>query len=132
MSTDSEVRILRQRAQDSLRAAEVLVDIDPNSSASRAFYAAFQAVSALFLLEGRHFRKHSETRAAVHRDLVHAGRFDVNLGKAYDLLNAQRDVGDYSSAWQVTRDEAEQCVEAARQIVDAVNQLLPEDSDPSD
>ncbi|MBI3923169.1 MAG: HEPN domain-containing protein [Armatimonadetes bacterium] len=62
---------LWQRAQNALKSAEVLVGVSGDDAASRAYYAAFHAVSALFATRGQVFSKHTAVRAAVHRDLVH-------------------------------------------------------------
>lgn len=126
MSSTDEAAALWRRASESLKAAEVLVDVDPNSAASRAYYAAFHAVSALFALEGSSFGKHKELRGAVHRDLVHAGRWSTERGKAFDYLSAQRDLGDYGTTRMVSKDEAAQCAAYARAILDAVEENCPE------
>lgn len=39
---------LWDRAEDALRAARVLLAVSPDSAASRAYYAAFYAVTAYF------------------------------------------------------------------------------------
>lgn len=52
---------------------------DPDTAASRAYYAAFYAVSAMFILEGKTFSRHSALEIAVHRDLVNAGRWPTEL-----------------------------------------------------
>ena len=89
--TDQEyVQALWERARESLKGAEVLVSVDPNAAASRAYYAAFHAVTALFGLEGRTFKKHTDVLVSVHRDLVHAGRWPIELGDAFSHLNSQR------------------------------------------
>jgi uncharacterized protein (UPF0332 family) len=63
------------RALEPLAAATLLLPHGGfDSAASRAYYAAFHAASALFALEGRTFTKHSALEAAVHRDLVKAER----------------------------------------------------------
>ena len=97
-----------------------MVDIDPNAAASRSYYAAFHAVSALFGVEGRTFKKHTDVLASVHRDLVRAGRWPMALGDAFSHLTSQRRVGDYGAIGRISRDEAKVCVERARQILDAV------------
>ena len=62
------------RAVDAIRDADLLLANGGfDGAASRAYYAAFHAVTALFSLEGRIFTKHSAVEAAVHRDLVKAG-----------------------------------------------------------
>lgn len=36
---------------------------DPDTAASRAYYAAFYAVSAMFILEGKNFSRHSPSKS---------------------------------------------------------------------
>ena len=108
-----------------LRAAELLVEPGPDSAASRAYYAAFHAVSALFAMTGQTFTKHSALEAAVHRDLVHAGRWSTALGRDYTFLAELRVTGDYGGAKRVGRDEARDAVLRARRILDAVRGGAP-------
>jgi uncharacterized protein (UPF0332 family) len=108
------------RAATTLQTARRLADDDPDSAASRAFYAAFYAVTALFSAEGRDFKKHSALRAAVHRDLVKAGRWPSELGVAYDFLMEMREIGDYGGVARVTVDDARKAVDLAKKILDAV------------
>ena len=102
-----------------------MVDIDPNAAASRSYFAAFHAVSALFGIEGRTFKKHTDVLASVHRDLVRAGRWSMELGGAFSHLNSQRRVGDYGAIGRISREEATVCVERAKQILVAVQRENP-------
>jgi hypothetical protein len=43
------------RALTAMKSAHMLLQSDPDGNASRAYYAAFNAVSALFALSGRTF-----------------------------------------------------------------------------
>lgn len=61
------------RATEALSAATLLAETHPNDAASRAYSAAFHAVSAVLALEAKSFRRHSAVRAAVHRDLIREG-----------------------------------------------------------
>jgi len=45
----------KQRASRALQTAAMLVTTDPESAVSRAYYAAFHAVTAVFALHGRSF-----------------------------------------------------------------------------
>jgi uncharacterized protein (UPF0332 family) len=58
------------RAVRSYKTASKLAEEDPNAAASRAYYAAFYAASALFALQGKTFTKHRALETAIHRDLV--------------------------------------------------------------
>ncbi len=111
---------LWDRARDALLAARQLLGTSPDSAASRAYYAAFFAVSAHFALGGRTFRKHSAVEAAVHRDLVKHGLWPKELGAKYSALVETRSVGDYGTTERVSADEASDAVRDAADILQAV------------
>jgi uncharacterized protein (UPF0332 family) len=99
--------------------------MDSDAAASRAYYAAFYAVSALFALEGKTFSKHAAVEAAVHRDLVKGGRWPADLGEDYGSLWDLRITGDYGGAAHVTSSEAMKAVSAAERILRAVQRTCP-------
>jgi uncharacterized protein (UPF0332 family) len=99
---------------------------DPDARASRAYYAAFYAVSALFALQNKKFRKHSAIEAAVHRDLVHTGLWPKERGSDFSFLRGTRNRGDYDALDHVSRANADEDVAAARRILQAVHQAHPE------
>jgi len=115
-----------KRARDALLSANALMEVSLDGVASRAYYAVFHAVSALFALEGCEFAKHTAIRAAVHRELVKSGRWPAALGEAYSYLLRLREAGDYGGVQHVTREEAQEATDAARQILQAVSQAHPE------
>lgn len=122
-----EARELWNRARESLRAAEALLPVSTDAAASRAYYAAFYAVSALFAWEERAFRRHSAVEAAVHRELVRSGRWPAARGANYARLLKLRQTGDYGVAEHVTPEDARRALEAAREILSAVAQERPDD-----
>ena len=97
---------LWSRAGRSLASAAKLTGDDPDSAASRAYYAAFYAVSALFALQGRTFTKHRAVETAVHRDLVNQKLWSTDLGEAFSELVRLRRTGDYGGRIHVPSDEA--------------------------
>ncbi len=64
-----------QRAQRTIKTAAALVKSDPESAVSRAYYAAFHALTALFALRGEGFNKHAVLRSALHKDLIKSGEW---------------------------------------------------------
>ena len=120
-----------KRAEGALASAEILVDVDPNSAASRAYYAAFHAVTALFALRGQFFRRHSAVRAAVHRDLVQAEGWSPEFGQDYDFLLDLRSAGDYGGTKNVLPADAHAAVDTARRFLSAVAKACPEIADAS-
>jgi uncharacterized protein (UPF0332 family) len=115
------------RALRALRTALLTLPPDPDATSSRAYYAAFYAVSALFALEGKTFTKHAAVESAVHRDLVKTGRWPVERGKEYSFLFELRSTGDYGGAEHVSDEEAREALEAARRILQAVHDASPQD-----
>ena len=115
-----------ERANRALASSRKLMDADPDSAASRAYYAAFHAVTALFALRGQTFSKHAALRAALHRDLVRAGHWQAELGRAYDFLMDMRETGDYGGLVQVSRDDARMTLEKASCILEAVRTTCPD------
>lgn len=86
---------------------------DPDSAASRAYYAAYHAVAALFALDAIVFRKHEAIEAAVHRDLVKSGRLPVSVGKDYTDLRQLRLRGDYGAGLPVDETSAHDAIARA-------------------
>ena len=121
-----QVKDFWRRANRSLATARAIAGMDPDAVASRAYYAAFYAVSALFALESRAFTKHSAIEAAVHRDLVKPGRWSIELGHDYHDLRELRGMGDYGCLEHVTIEAAYGAMEKAQSILDAVQRACPE------
>lgn len=120
----AEAKDFWSRAVRTIETARRLVESDPDACASRAYYAAFYAASALFSLEGRTFTRHSAIETAVHRDLVRTGRWPADLGVDYTFLRQLRESGDYGAALHVSVDDAGKAIEAASRVMDAVAPLF--------
>ena len=103
------------RAQVTLRTAESLIESDPDSAASRAYYVALNAVSALFALEGKTFSSHGGVEGAVHRDLVRTKRYP-DIGTRYSSLSDLRSTADYGAHMHVDEADAKSAVDDARAI----------------
>ncbi len=114
-----------ERAVASLEAAKSLVTVDSDSAASRAYYAAFHATTALFACRGVSFTKHAALRAAVHRDLVKTREWPEAMGRRYDFLLALRELGDYGGASHVSEEEARDAVHKATDILAQVRSSDP-------
>jgi uncharacterized protein (UPF0332 family) len=121
-----EVADLWQRALRALRTAEILVDEDPDAAASRAYYAAFYAVSALFAFDQRSFSKHSGLESAVHRDLVKSGTWPAEAGAAFSWLATLRHTGDYGGDKHVQPTDAQTAVDKARLVLRTVRATAPQ------
>ena len=114
------------KAMRSLAAAEATLDTDPDSAASRAYYAAFHGVTATLAGRGMEFAKHTAVRAALHRDLIQSGALSVDLGRDYDFLLDLRETADYGGVAEASLASATKAIEKARTILASLQPLLPD------
>ena len=113
-----------QMADEALASARADFDAQRYRSAiNRAYYAAFYAVSAVLLSQGRHFVKHAGVQTALHRDLVHTGLLAPEHGNAYDDLFKLRLVADYT-ATGIDADQATRLLRQAEALVAEMRRLL--------
>lgn len=120
------------RARDAIRDAQLLLANNGfDSAASRAYYAVFHALTALFALEGRTFAKHSALEAAVHRDLVKTGTWPTELGRDFTFCLDLRSVSDYGTEVRVDANQAADAIAAAHRILLAVQDALPVNFPPA-
>ncbi len=112
------------RAEEALASGRAELDAGRYSFAiNRAYYAAFYAVSAVLLSQGRHFVKHAGVRTALHRDLVHTGLLAPEHGKAYDKLFELRLIADYTVTG-IDADQATRSLHQAEALVAEMRRLL--------
>ena len=114
------------RATKALLVARRVLSVDPDAAASRAYYAAFYAVSAHFALANRTFSRRSAVETAVHRDLVQAGIWPKDLGAGYSRLVQLRARGDYGGTRHVSAESAEEAIAIAARVLNAVARANPD------
>jgi len=121
-----EIAANLERAELSIRAARQLLSGGYyDFAASRAYYAAFYAATAVLLSEGLELSKHSGVIAAIHQRFVKAGKLDKEQGQTLNWLFEVRGVGDYGVTAHVSPQEAEQAIQAAEGFLEAIKALLP-------
>jgi uncharacterized protein (UPF0332 family) len=126
---DPEVRANLERARTSLAAARQLYESHfYDIAASRPYYTAFYAATALFVDRGISFRRHSSLIALFHREFVHTGILDSEYGRDLNALFTARAVGDYGTVTHVSPGEAESAINAAARFLAAIEALLGQTS----
>jgi uncharacterized protein (UPF0332 family) len=121
----NEIAANLERAEQSIQAAKDLAAKDYHDfAASRAYYAAFYAATALLLSEGVEMSKHSAVIASIHQRFVKTGRLAKERGRDLNRLFELRGVGDYGGPAHVSPDEAEQAIRAATDFLSAARSLI--------
>jgi uncharacterized protein (UPF0332 family) len=120
-----EIAANLNRSEQSIQAARQLAWSGYyDFAASRACYAAFYGATAVLLHEGVELSKHSAVIASIHQNFVKTGKLDHVQGKTLNWLFELRGVGDYGGTAHVSRQEAEQAIEAAEKFLETVRPLL--------
>lgn len=116
---------LMAAAEAKLRAAEVLLAEGlPDDAASRAYYAAFHAVSALHLANGNAFSSHAQLIGRFNKDFVRTGRMSAVFARILTRLFQDRQLGDYGAPASISYGQAQQDIDDARQLIAAVRDAL--------
>ena len=117
-----------ERAEASIRAAKDLAAGDYyDFAASRAYYAAFYAATAVLLCKELEFSKHSGVIAFIHREFVKTGRLDKRYGKDLNWLFELRGIGDYGATIHVSQRDAGKAIRVAEEFLRAIEGLIRED-----
>ena len=114
-----------ERADTNIQAADELLEKGYyDVSASRAYYAAFYAASALLLNEDIDTSKHSGVIALIHQHFVKTGQLDREQGRNLNWLFELRSVGDYGVSLHVTEDDARRAVLVAKDFLRVAKSVL--------
>jgi uncharacterized protein (UPF0332 family) len=84
-------------AEEKLRAARLLLEGEAwGDASSRAYYAAFHAVSAVLLSRDESYSHHAQVLGAFNRGFVHTGLFPKEFTVLLTRLFENRQNGDYA------------------------------------
>jgi uncharacterized protein (UPF0332 family) len=121
----NEINANLQRAETSIKAAKDMIEKEYyDIAASRAYYAAFYAASALLLKENIDTNKHSSVIASIHRLFVKEGKLDKEQGRNLNWLFDLRGVGDYGMSEHVSSGEAYKSIKVAEEFLASAIQIL--------
>jgi uncharacterized protein (UPF0332 family) len=124
-ANQQEITANLERAWQSVLAAKQLAkDGFYDFAASRAYYSAFYAATAVLLAQGLEFGKHSGVIAAVHQHLIKTGKLDKQRGKELNWLYEMRNIGDYGVDAHVPREDAQRAIQIAEDFVSVIKSFL--------
>jgi len=120
-----------QEAEETLSEAEQMLGgtFSPRSIVNRAYYVMFYALLALLLKSGATMKtsKHIGVISLFDREFVKAGKIDkyfsTLLHDTFDL----RQEGDYKDLVQISREDASQSVQQAREFLTMIKKRLNEE-----
>lgn len=93
-------------------------------TASRAYYAAFHAVSAVLAEKGLSFSSHAQLLGAFNREFVKTGVFPSDTFRKIQRLLEDRQVADYDWSLKVDKETAAKDLADAQWLVTACQEYL--------
>ena len=119
-----------KQAEETLHDAEAMAKggLSPRSIVNRAYYAMFYALLALFLKTNVNLKtsKHSGVISKFDQVFVLSGKIDKQFSKALHKMFNARQVADYKELVEVSPDEADDALEAARKFVEEIKKVISE------
>lgn len=113
------------RGHEALAAGRVVANEDLYPDAvSRAYYAAYHAVVALLTAHGKVVSSHAMLKSVFHRDFIRAGLLSKELGRSFERLSDDRQLGDYSYQASWTRERVQSDLDAAESLLGSIEQYL--------
>ncbi len=113
-----------EAARRRLAAAETVLEEDPSTALSAAYYAMLYAARAALSERGVYAKTHRGAWHEFRREFVETGELEGELVAAVQRLQPEREQADYD-AWSAPVQEARRAIELARDFLTKVAALLP-------
>jgi uncharacterized protein (UPF0332 family)/predicted nucleotidyltransferase len=125
--TRETINLYLERARRDVQAATDLQSLGyVEIAVSRAYYAAFYALTAALYAVNVVRRKHSGLKAALSEFLVRPGLIEKEFKEIYERLFEQRNVSDYRPLLELGEAQAHQLLDDSRRFVARVERFLRE------
>jgi len=122
---DSLISYRMQRAEESLKAAEIMYDKKMLVFAmNRIYYSLFYAVQAVLILKDVSFSKHGQVKAFFNREFVKSGIIPVSLGRIYNKAFEYRQKFDYVDFAEPDESLVKSYLKDAAVFLDAIKKYL--------
>ena len=97
---------------------------DYEAASSKAYYAIFHIMQAALLSKGLTFSKHSGVISGFSKEFIKSGVFPKEFSKKIRGLLEDREVSDYSYSLSIDKEQAEENLRVAEEIVREVEIYL--------
>jgi len=84
----------------------------------------FHSAKALLESEDIGAKTHSGLIRMIGKEFVKPGKLEKSLGKAFSIAEEDREVADYDIKIEFSKEEAEECIDGAKEFLDKVKEIL--------
>lgn len=93
-------------------------------SINRSYYAAFYAVKAVLALDDIDFKRYKDVIAYFNQHYIATEVYDKEIGRNLSRLQKKRESSDYDDFVIASKEEAEEQLQAAQSIIEAIEDKL--------
>ena len=112
-----------EMAKHTLKSAVALRDIqDYRGANNRAYYAIYNAISAVHALEGKAYKKHKDALSNFNKNYVNEGKFPKKYGRQISTAEVIRHASDYDDFYIATKEDVLQMVETATELIELIEE----------
>lgn len=119
MKKRDNIEKLLEKAERSVEAADYF-----DFAVSRAYYAMFYCTQAILMTKDLSFSKHSAVIATFGRDFIKTGIFNQELYKALRNAFEARQMGDYFTTEQISKERCKETIESAKRFFSETKNYL--------
>ena len=114
-----------ETSKSDIKAAEILLAAKEFRGANnRAYYGIYHAISAVHALDGNAYKRHKDALANFNKNYVKTEIFPRKLGKKIVESEEIRHASDYDDFYIATREEAEEQIQTAKELVARVEEYV--------
>lgn len=114
-----------ETSKSDIKAAEILLAAKEFRGANnRAYYGIYHAISAVHALDGNAYKRHKDALANFNKNYVKTDIFPRKLGKKIVESEEIRHASDYDDFYIATREEAEEQIQTAKELVSRVEEYV--------
>ena len=114
-----------ETSKSDIKAAEILLSAREFRGANnRAYYGIYHAISAIHALDGNAYKRHKDALDNFNKNYVKTEIFPRKLGKRIVEAEEIRHASDYDDFYLATKEEAEEQIQTAKELVKLVEEYV--------
>ena len=115
---------MKKAFDDYVAAERNFKDNDYNTAANRAYYSIFHMMSALLILKGADFKKHSAVISVFQKDYIKTGIFSKDFSEIISDSSTLRNNSDYADMFFTEMADTEKQIKNAKLFYDTVKSYI--------
>ena len=114
-----------EAAKSDIKSAKILLEAGEFRGANnRAYYGIYHAVSAIHALDGNAYKRHKDALANFNKNYIKTEIFPRTPGRKIAEAEEIRHASDYDDFYIATREEAEEQITTAEELVVQVQKYV--------